>query len=137
MSNTNAYAMNQYKEVGTQAGLTDANPHKVIQMLLDGALTRIAEARIAIERNEIQEKNIALSKAISIISALQESLDSQSGGEIAANLENLYVYSKELLAGVMSSNDTGALKEASQLIQTIRESWNSIPQDMREPATAE
>jgi flagellar protein FliS len=129
--------MNQYREVGTRAGLTDANPHKVIQMLLDGALTRIAEARVAIERDAIAEKNIAITEAISIISALQESLDSQSGGEIATNLEKLYVYSKELLAGVISTNDLGALKEASQLIQTIRESWNNIPQEFREPATAQ
>jgi flagellar protein FliS len=136
MTNKNTYAVNQYSQVGTQAGLTDANPHRVTQMLLEGALTRIAEAQGAIERNVITEKSVPISKAISIVSALQESLDKEAGGEIAENLENLYLYIKELLVRAHSDNDSTALKESAQLLQTIKESWDAIPDEFREPAAA-
>ena len=82
----------QYKSVGNQSGIENASPHRLIQMLLDGALDRINSAKGAIKRGDIQSQGTNISSAISIIGGLQSSLNMEKGGEIAANLDNLYDY---------------------------------------------
>lgn len=38
-------AMKQYQQVGVQAQVNDADPHRLIQMLMQGGLDRIAQAK--------------------------------------------------------------------------------------------
>ncbi|MBL4584362.1 MAG: flagellar export chaperone FliS [Pseudomonadales bacterium] len=124
MQSTNA--MNQYKSVGVQSGLENASPHLLIQMLLDGALGRLALAKGFMERANHEEKGRALSAAISIIGGLQGSLDLEKGGEIAGNLNALYTYMSERLFSAGAENDVTILDEVSTLLNEIRESWQGI-----------
>jgi flagellar protein FliS len=41
----NQTALNLYKSVDVQGGVTDATPHQLIGMLLSGALDRVAAAK--------------------------------------------------------------------------------------------
>ena len=43
-------ALKQYQTVNTQAQAMEASPHRLIQMLMEGGLTRLAQARGAMER---------------------------------------------------------------------------------------
>ena len=79
-------ALRQYQTVNTQAQLSDASPHRLIQMLMEGGLSRLAQARGAMQRGQVAAKGELISKAIGIIGGLREGLNLQSGGEIAANL---------------------------------------------------
>ena len=119
-------AMKQYQSVGVQSGLDDASPHMLIQMLLDGALGRLALAKGFMERNNHEEKGRAIGSAISIIGGLQSSLDIDKGGEIAVNLNALYTYMTERLFSAGSINDVAILEEVSALLDEIRESWQGI-----------
>ena len=49
-NNANNLAANQYKTVDTVTGVDAATPHRLIQMLLDGALGKLAVARGAMQR---------------------------------------------------------------------------------------
>ncbi|MBV1915351.1 MAG: flagellar export chaperone FliS [Pseudomonadales bacterium] len=120
------HATNQYNSVGIQSGLESASPHTLIQMLLDGALGRLALAKGYIERNSHEEKGRAIGSAISIIGGLQSSLDLEKGGEIAANLNALYIYMTERLFSAGSNNDITIIDEVSTLLEEIRESWTGI-----------
>ena len=88
----NLNALKQYQNVDVRATAAAASPHKLIEMLLDGALGALAKAKGAVERNNIQERTQHLNKASEIIGGLRGSLDLEKGGEVAANLENLYEY---------------------------------------------
>ena len=46
-------AASAYHHVGVHSGGTDASPHQLITMLLDGALSRISSAKGAMARGEI------------------------------------------------------------------------------------
>ena len=48
-------AMKQYQQVGVQAQVNDADPHRLIQMLMQGGLDRIAQAKGAMEREAFAE----------------------------------------------------------------------------------
>lgn len=124
-------ALDQYKAVGVQSGMTDATPHQMITMLLDGALDRIASAKGAIARNEVARKGELLGSAIAIIDGMRASLDYNGGGEIAANLGSLYDYIERRLLEANTSADVAILDEVGGLLKEIKSGWNSIPADVR------
>ncbi|MCB2527206.1 flagellar protein FliS, partial [Listeria monocytogenes] len=76
----------------TQAQAIDASPHRLIQMLMEGGLTRMAQARGALERGEVALKGERIGKAIASVGGLREGRDFEAGGELAANLDRLYAY---------------------------------------------
>ena len=108
-------AAGQYASVGTQTGVSEASPHRLIQMLLDGALDKIARARGAMQRKEYEEKGNHITSTSSIILGLRSSLDLEAGGELAANLDSLYEYIFRRLMEAHAQNDEAALDEVSSL----------------------
>lgn len=127
-------AMNQYKQVGTQVGADSADPHQLIVMLFDGALERIAIAKGAIERNDIEEKGQKIGRVIAIVDGLRASLDKERGGDIAENLDNLYDYMQRRLFEANLNNDVTILSEVADLIKEIKSAWIAIPMEYRQAA---
>ncbi len=123
-------ALNQYRQVGVQSGLADASPHRIIQMLMEGALERLSTARGCIGRGEFAEKGRHIGSAVAIIDGLRVSLDHQAGGEIAENLERLYDYMMKRLLEANMQNSATLLDEVSGLLQEIQGAWNAIPADL-------
>ena len=119
-------ALDQYSQNAVQTGIESASPHRLIQMLLEGALGKIAAARGHMERGEIQPKGEQVGSAISIIEGLKSSLDKDKGGEIAQNLDDLYIYMERRLIEANSGNDTSLLDEVSDLLRQIKEAWDAI-----------
>jgi flagellar protein FliS len=119
----------QYQTVGTQTGITEASPHRLILMLLDGALDKIARAKGAMQRSQIQEKGSNISSAGSIVLGLRSSLDMDAGGELAVNLDNLYDYMFRRLMDAHLNNEEAALDEVASLLREIKQGWDAIPQE--------
>lgn len=119
-------ALKQYQTVNTQVQVLDASPHRLIQMLMEGGLTRLAQAKGAIERGQLTLKGDVLGKAIAIIGGLRSSLDLQNGGELAHNLDSLYDYMIRRLSRANSSNDPALVEEVSSLLREIKSGWDGI-----------
>jgi flagellar protein FliS len=71
-------ALNQYSQNAVQTGIESASPHRLIQMLMEGALGRIATAKGHMERGEIRSKGEQIGSAISILEGLKASLDHEN-----------------------------------------------------------
>lgn len=126
MSNYNPQeALKQYRRLGIESEVTNASPHRLIQMLFEGALGRLAVAQGALERGDIATKGEALSKAIGIVSGLRSSLD-MSTGELAENLDRLYEYINFRLLEASAENDIEKVVEVTQLIKTLKSGWDEI-----------
>lgn len=121
-------AMRQYQTVNTQAQASDASPHRLIQMLMEGGLTRLAQARGALERNQIAQKGELIGKAIGIVGGLRAALDLEKGGEIAANLDGLYEYMVSRLLHANLHNQAEPLEEVAGLLRNIKSGWDAISQ---------
>jgi flagellar protein FliS len=124
-------ALKQYGQVATQAGVAVADPHRLIQMLMEGALEKIATARGLMVRGEVAKKGAQITWAISIIDGLRASLDHKAGGDIATNLDDLYDYMERRLFQANLDNDTDMLDEVSSLLREIKNAWDAIPDDVR------
>lgn len=117
-------AVNSYKS-GVTVGIEEASPHQLIQMLFDGCLQRMAVAKGAIQHQEIAIKGENISRAISILGGLRDSLD-LSQGEIATNLDRLYDYMERRLLEANLKNDELIIDEVSSLLRDVKSAWDSI-----------
>jgi len=119
-------AMKQYQQVGVQAQVNDADPHRLIQMLMQGGMDRIAQAKGAMEREAFAEKGVLIGKALGIVGGLRDALDKSIGGELAENLDRLYEYMTMRLFEANKENDIEKLNEVGRLLGEIKLAWDQI-----------
>jgi flagellar protein FliS len=119
-------AINQYQSVDVQSKVAASNPHKLVSMLFEGALKKIAIASGATKRGDVAQKGSSLSGAIRIIDSLRASLDLEKGGEIADNLTALYSYMERRLLEANQKSDVAIMAEVSSLLTEIKSSWDQI-----------
>lgn len=99
------------------------SPLELVVMLYDGALRFLAEAREAAGRNDLIARGHAMSRALAIVAELQNTLNLEEGGQVAAELDRLYLYINERLVDVTVKRDITAIDEAHALLSGLREAW--------------
>jgi flagellar secretion chaperone FliS len=119
-------AVHQYQQVNTQTSVIDADPHRLIQLLLEGALERMSVAKNRIQAKDYEGKNKYLNKAIEIIGGLRSFLDFENGGDLAVNLEALYDYIERRLFEANVRNNIKLIDECSGLLRQVKQGWDGI-----------
>lgn len=120
-----------YKQVNRFSGIEAASPHELIEMLLKGALDKIAIAKGYMVRKSVARKGEEISKSIAIVQELRLSINLESGGTLAQRLDNLYDYIVRTLMVANMENDTDKLDEVTSLLSEIYTSWVQIPEELR------
>ncbi len=115
-----------YKSVAAWSSVADNDPQRLIQMLYDGALERIAMARGCMLNRQLAEKAQLLTRVIAIVGELRGSLDLVRGGTVAANLDDLYDYVTRRLIAANAGNDPQALDEVAGLLRELRDAWQAV-----------
>lgn len=118
-----------YQRVNTQTSITDADPHKLIQLLYNGALERINMAKARIQAKDYAGKGQLIGKAIEIIGGLRSFLDFEKGGELALRLEALYDYMERTLLEASAKNDIAKLDEVANLLRSVKDGWDGIREE--------
>lgn len=124
--------VNQYSQVKNYTGITDANPHQLVAMLLEGAMSKLSIVKGMLTRGETSRKGEIIGQVIAIIGGLRSSLDMEQGGELAENLDNLYEYMERRLVQANLKHDMDIIDEVTLLLREIKAGWDSIPQQYRE-----
>ncbi|MEI6268654.1 MAG: flagellar export chaperone FliS [Methylococcaceae bacterium] len=123
-----------YANISLETSVSTANPHQLITLLLEAILVSIVKAKYHMQKQEIEEKGKAINHAVTMIDGgLRGGLDFDQGGELAKNLDELYLYIiKQLLTGNLK-NQVELLDEAYQLLKGIKEAWVTIGQNLDVP----
>lgn len=119
--------LKQYQDVDIKATLATASPHKQIDMLFEGALKFLVQAKVAIEHNNIEGRTHNINKASDIVFALNDYLDFEKGGEISENLSSLYDYIIRRLVDANREASIQACDEVMGLIVEVRMGWQAMP----------
>ncbi|BAQ79588.1 MULTISPECIES: flagellar export chaperone FliS [unclassified Pseudomonas] len=119
-------ALRQYQKVGAQAQTSEASPHRLVQMLMEGGLDRIAQAKGAMERKDVANKGVFIGKAIGIIGGLREGLDLENSMDTLGDLDSLYTYMMKRLAEANIKTDPKILDEVAGLLRTVKDGWDAI-----------
>jgi flagellar protein FliS len=126
MNQSSGPALKAYRSAGAHGQVGAADPHRLVLLMLDGAIDRLSMARGHIERGQIPQKAETLSRAMAIVDSLNAHLDLEKGGEIATNLRGLYDYASRRLLEANLHNDVAALGEVAALLKEIRAGWQAI-----------
>ena len=121
-------SLQSYRKVSVDSQLSEASPHRITQMLFSGALERIAQSKHAIESNDIASKGVSIGKAIGIVQGLRGCLV-MDDSEVGQNLNSLYDFIISGLTQANINNDTVILDDVSEVLRTIKEGWDQIPQE--------
>lgn len=122
--NRNGYQMYQRNKYDT------ASPHKLILMLYEGMIRFSLQAKKGMENGEIVQTNQYLQKSQDIIYELIACLNHKDGGEIAVNLNSLYLYTIELLVKANVSKDPALIDEAVAIIADLKSAWEQIGREV-------
>jgi flagellar protein FliS len=136
LSNYNSQeALKQYRQLGLETQINNASPHRLIQLLIDGALERLNGAKSAIERGDAATKGALIGKAMGIISGLRSSLNMEiEDSDLPERLDNLYDYMGRRLLEASSANKVEIVVEVIDLLKTIKSGWDGIePQSQQQP----
>ena len=125
---------NQYRQTSVSSAVLDADPHRLIGLMLSGARERARLAVACLERGDLLRKGQAIADASAIIGGLNGSLNHEAGGEIADGLAALYDYAQRRLLEANAGNQAAPLQEVDALLADIETAWNSIGQG--QPQTA-
>jgi len=121
----NVRAAHAYRRVEAQS----RSPLELVVMLYDGALTSLSEASAAVARGDVPTRAAAVSKSLTIIAALQSTLNVHEGGAVGLELDRIYTYASQRLLEVTTKKDYAALTEVHKLLTTIREAWEQIAKE--------
>lgn len=126
-------ALRQYQKVNGVAQTSEASPHRLVQMLMQGGLDRLAQAKGAIARNDIGQRGVLIGKAIDIIGGLREGLDLDNHPDALAEVDSLYSYMSRRLVEANIKGDPAIIDEVARLLITVKEGWDAIGEQQLAP----
>ncbi|MBJ7539809.1 flagellar export chaperone FliS [Marinomonas transparens] len=115
-----------YKKDSIKSDLASADPHRVIQLLMQGALEKLALGKGCIDRADWAGKAVALTRAVEIINALKDALDRDVNPELVDNLEGLYDYMTTRINEASVSKDSSIIEHVMGLLLQIKGAWDQI-----------
>lgn len=110
---------NKYKKTAVES----ASREKLLLMLYEGAIKFTKRAIIAAEQKDIPTRCENITKAYDIILELMNTLDFKVGGEVAENLERLYMFITDELTRANITGKAEHLKNVLKILETLYEGW--------------
>lgn len=120
-------SLQAYKKVSVDSQLSAASPHKIVQMLMAGAIERLIQGKAAMQQGNIPVKGERLGKALDIIISLRGCLSMDDGGDVAKNLDQLYEFMITQITTANHKNEPQPLDDVIDILREIKSAWDQIP----------
>jgi flagellar protein FliS len=116
----------RYQSVDLVSRLEGATPHQLVQMMYDELLKALDAMAVAARRGDYVQRGQRQSRALSILTGLETSLDFEQGGEIAEGLVLIYRETRRLVVAGGRESDVGLIQQSREMIQEIAIAWEMI-----------
>ena len=117
----------KYKNTSIQS----ASREKLLLMMYEGAMKFTKLALSAAEQKKIADRGMNIGRAYDIILELNNTLDHKVGGEIAKNLEQLYMYLTDQLTQANITGDPQFLRNTLKVLETLYEGWAKAVEQLK------
>ena len=118
-------ALNAYKETDLSE-IDGASPHRLIEMTFQDLKKNL----LIIRRTLNNGKRIGgdeASRSIAALEILRTSLNFKDGGDIAKNLDQIYLYSLDQLAKIIKDDSEHELDSVIAIVTSLVDAWSTIP----------
>lgn len=119
-------AVNNPYQAYQQNKATTSSPGELTLMLYNGCLKFMKQAEMAIEKGDVQARNVNLTKAQNIIRELMVTLKTNT--ELGKNMMSLYDFILNCLVEANVENSTAKIKEAEEFVVSFRDTWKQAIQ---------
>ncbi|UZW55052.1 flagellar protein FliS [Sphingobium sp. JS3065] len=119
-------AARRYAAVHTGSRIEGATPHALVRVLFDELLLALDATALAERNGDRLKVSDKQARAMSILFALESSLDFDKGGDIATGLAQIYREARRLLLTGAKEHDAAPVDQARVMIGEIAEAWNQI-----------
>lgn len=119
-------ASRRYAAVHAGSRVESASPHGLIKILFDELLLAIDASAKALEQGDQHKANDKNIRALSIVQALDSSLDFEKGGDIAIGLAQIYRETSRLMLLSQQMRSAAEARKAHAIISEIADAWNRI-----------
>ena len=110
---------NKYKKTAVES----ASQEKLLLMLYEGAIKFTKKAILAAENGDISGRCENIGRAYDIVLELMNTLDFKVGGEVAVNLEQLYMFVTHELTRANITGNMDHLKNVVKILDTLYDGW--------------
>lgn len=119
--------MSAYRDVNINTRNTSKDQHELVSMMFEGVIESVVRAKGAMLAGDIDTKVAEVTRAVRILQeGLRTSLDLENGGELAANLANLYDYCVLRLTQANATDSVDALDEVAALLKPVADAWRQM-----------
>jgi flagellar protein FliS len=119
-------ASRRYAAVHAGSRVESASPHGLIKLLFEELLVAMDACALAFERGDQVKANDRHLRAISLIYALDSSLDFEKGGDIATGLAVIYREARRLMLLAAQQRSSAPVRQAHGIVAEIASAWNQI-----------
>ncbi|AMK18988.1 MULTISPECIES: flagellar export chaperone FliS [Sphingobium] len=119
-------AARRYAAVHSGSRIEGATPHALVKVLFDELLIALEATALAERNNDRLKVSDKQARAMSILIALESSLDFDNGGDIATGLAQIYREARRLLLLSAKERSPEHAEQARDIIAEIADAWNQI-----------
>lgn len=116
----------RYQSVDLTSRIEGASPHRLVMVLFEELLKGMDAMAVALRNNDALQRGARQGRVLSILTALDGSLDHQKGGEIARGLASIYGEARRLVMEAGRTNDAPTLARAREMVAEIAGAWETI-----------
>lgn len=121
-----AAASRRYAAIDAGSKVEGATPHQLVKILFDELLLAMDAAALAMRAGDRRKTSDKQTRALTLLHALESSLDYDKGGDVAVSLATIYRESRRRLLAAVAGNDAEAALGARALIAEISDAWAKI-----------
>ncbi|MHC4616131.1 MAG: flagellar export chaperone FliS [Planctomycetota bacterium] len=108
------------------AAVTTQGKGRLIVLLYDGAIKFMRLAIKELEAGNYEAKGRYVGRAQDVINELNAVLDTDAGGEVAANLRKLYCFMNKHLSEANAKCDAQMIREVITMMEELNKGWKTI-----------
>ncbi|WP_051444957.1 flagellar export chaperone FliS [Desulfocurvus vexinensis] len=120
-----------------QTQVTTTTQGDLLILLYDGAIKYLNQAKICMAQRDYAGKGQLISRAMDVISELDECLNREKGGELAMNLHQLYFYCNTRLLRANLEMKPEKIDEVVRILDSLRDAFNRIKSTAPQQQAAE
>lgn len=121
-----AAASRRYAAIDAGSKVEGATPHQLVKILFDELMLAMEAAALSMRADDMHKAREKQTRALTLLHALETSLDFDKGGEIAQNLAIIYREARRRLLAAIAEKDEAKIVAARSIIGDIADAWAQI-----------
>lgn len=114
-----------------QASVLTASREQILLMMYEGAIKFTKIAITAMEEKRIADRGTSILRAYDIIMELHTTLDHKIGGDIAKQLEDLYLFMLDQYTKANIKSDVAPLKTNLKILENLYDGWKQAVEKIK------